>query len=78
VLPVDLSDAVLQPADDLFGVSAAGHKNDATHSFGVAILHHGPIPHFCSQANIGYVADVYRGALVLFQHDVANVVYIAY
>ena len=46
VAAIDLRNPLLHAADNLFGVAAAGHQDDAAHGFGVAVLDHGAVTHF--------------------------------
>ncbi len=78
VLAVDFGDPLFHPADNLFGIAAAGHQDDATYGLGVTVLHHGAVTHFRADAHLSHVANVDGRALGLGEHNVADVFEIAH
>ncbi len=78
VFAIDFRDALFHPADNLFGIAAAGHQHHATHGLGVAVLHHGAVTDFCADAHLRHVANVNGSALGLGKHDVSDVIEVAH
>src|ERR1700730_11181236 len=75
---VDLRDALLDAADDLFRVAATRHQHYAAYSLGVAVLDHRAVAYVRADLNVRNISNVDRSATGLLQHDVADVVKITH